>query len=381
MFTGNILFTVFRIFGIWRPTFFAKKNWQIIFSKIYSIFNFTVYFYFVFSFIPYLMQVINNVDEFTKTLFYFSATFAIYIKIISFAIKKKTVIELDEMLSEKICQPRDIYEFEILHQVSRTCKINTIIYQLMINSSLIILFITSIEKNGQFSLMISSWFPYNINSSKLVFFSTYLYQSFALIITAWTTIASECFAMIIILRIGGQLDIIIHRLNSLSIGNYENYPECVKYYFESKIIRDCVEHHIYIFAIGEKLNDLFGFVIFIQFFASMMDLCLIIFQLSRMNTDALMFLIHLGSIMFQTFVYNLYGEKLIEKSLAISHEIWNIDWPNLAKKTKYDLSMIAMRASRPIQLSGSSAIIMSINTFVKVIKSAYTSYNLLSNVS
>lgn len=112
------------------------------------------------------------------------------------------------------------------------------------------------EKKGNVSLMFHSWIPFNVNKSKLILSLTHLYQTFALIITAMSTIASECFAMLIILQIGGQLDIMLHRLNLLSFKQLKTYPEFIKYRMESKIIRNCVEHHNYLFALVERIYSI-----------------------------------------------------------------------------------------------------------------------------
>lgn len=117
----------------------------------------------------------------------------------------------------------------------------------MINSCTVFLYLTSIEKKGKVSLIFNTWIPYNINC-RTVFFFTYLYQALALLMTAMISIATECFAMLITLQICGQLDIIIHRLNLLSVRQSENCPEFIKHQLESKIIKDCVIHHNYVYA-------------------------------------------------------------------------------------------------------------------------------------
>ncbi|XP_051163913.1 odorant receptor 9a-like [Leptopilina boulardi] len=379
MFISSLKF-IFYASGMWRSTS-LKKNWKHFLYNIYIIFSLINYFLFTILIFIYLLNQIKNVDKFTESLFYFTTAFANFIKIISFTLKNKTILEMQSMFSNKICQSRDNYESQILDNVSKTCRANTIIFQAAFYSAGMMLFLTSFDKNGNISLILNTWTPNDINNSKLIFFIFYFYQTFGLFMTLMILLSSECFAMIIVLQIGGQLDIFVHRLNLLSAEKNENSSQCLNYRLESKIIGNCVKHHNYIFAIGDKLNDLFGLIIFVQFFASMVGLCGVIFQLSRISNGSWLFLVFLGSLTLQTFIYNLYGETLIKKSLAISNEIWKINWFNLRNTTKKDLNMIAIRASRPIEITGSSIIVMSFSTFVKVIKSAYSIFNLLNSFS
>ncbi|XP_051163051.1 uncharacterized protein LOC127282440 [Leptopilina boulardi] len=61
---------------------------------------------------------------------------------------------------------------------------------------------------------------------------------------------------------------------------------------------------------------------------------------------------------YKIYIYNL--------SIAISHKIWHIDWINLSNKTKKDLTIIMIRGTKPIKMTGSFVIEMSLATFVKV---------------
>lgn len=67
---------------------------------------------------------------------------------------------------------------------------------------------------------------------------------------------------------------------------------------------------------GKDLNNLFSGVIFVHFFASVVSLCVIIYQLSRLGTKNPTYWIMIssvGTILTQTFLYCYYGEKIIEK--------------------------------------------------------------------
>ncbi|XP_033218622.1 odorant receptor 4-like [Belonocnema kinseyi] len=79
------------------------------------------------------------------------------------------------------------------------------------------------------------------------------------------------------------------------------------------------------------------------------------------------------------FIYCFYGEKIMRKSMAIADEIYQIDWVHLTIKTQKSLYQIIIRARRPIKLTGLSLFTMKIETFGKIVKSAYSAYNLLKS--
>ncbi|XP_043480575.1 uncharacterized protein LOC122510181 [Leptopilina heterotoma] len=206
------------------------------------------------------------------------------------------------------------------------------------STTALIAFLFPPPKIIKFPLPFKMWTPYDINyrpffllsylheaiGVTLMTFVTCSVESLALTYAVWMTAMStasiECFVMLIIVQIGGQLDIIIHRLSLLSTGFKKNSSQFIIRRYESRIVKDCVTHHNYI--------------------------------------------------------YDFHGQKLIEGSLAISHKIWHIDWVNLSNKTKKDLTIIMIRGGKPIKMSGSIVSEMSLATFVKVLKSSYSVYNL-----
>lgn len=57
---------------------------------------------------------------------------------------------------------------------------------------------------------------------------------------------------------------------------------------------------------------------------------------------------------------------LKNQSTDVADAVYLINWIGLTNRTKKDLVLMMIRATKPIQLTGTSAIIMSIKTFVKV---------------
>ncbi|XP_043465446.1 putative odorant receptor 92a [Leptopilina heterotoma] len=130
----------------------------------------------------------------------------------------------------------------------------------------------------------------------------------------------------------------------------------------------------------KKLNDIFGFLVFSQFFVSILNLCstgIYLTKVSPKNGDFWLSLIIISNFTCHIFVYCLFGEEMTKKSLSITNEIYQMDWNLLSIQTKQILIIIMMRANRPIKLTGVSIVVLSIETFFKVIKASYSFFNVL----
>ncbi|XP_051153416.1 odorant receptor 2a-like [Leptopilina boulardi] len=130
----------------------------------------------------------------------------------------------------------------------------------------------------------------------------------------------------------------------------------------------------------KQLNKTFGFIVSIQFFISTVNLCSSGYYMTKVNVDNPSFwtaLVILSTFTLQIFLYCYVGEAMTQKSMSVTDVIYNIDWSLLDKKTKQSLLIIMMRASQPIKLCGSSLIIMSIETFLKILKTSYSAYNIM----
>ncbi|XP_043480574.1 odorant receptor 23a-like [Leptopilina heterotoma] len=242
------------------------------------------------------------------------------------------------------------------------------------------MFMAPLVFNNVTSLPLPTWLPYSLESS-LVFSLSYLHQSLGIFMTVTISIAMESLALTISLQICGQLEIIIHRLNLIpELYENKNNFKADLYEQEAELTKRCIEHHLYVYSLGENLNKQFGPVIFIQFFASMINLCAIIFNLGKLSSNNRTYWImvsSVGSYTFQIFIYCFYGDKVTEKSSEIGTAIYFLNWCELTIRTKKNLITIMIRSTRPIQLTGASFVTMSIDTFMKIIKSAYSAYNLL----
>ncbi|XP_043480582.1 odorant receptor 46a-like [Leptopilina heterotoma] len=234
-------------------------------------------------------------------------------------------------------------------------------------------------KNLYESKIVNKYFHIGSLESSGIFFATYLYQSVAIIMSALITSSVECFALMVILIICGQFEIFVYRLNLLATIKRNNKLKSSVHECEEKLIKNFVRHHNCMYSLGVNMNNIFGTMIFVQFFSSLIQLCTTIFQ-SRMhfkNHDLWSRFSLLCTSFLQLYLYSFSGEKIMEKSSLIAGEIYQTKWNKLTSRSRKNLILIMIRALRPIKLMGSSIVVMSLDTFVKVVKLSFSTYNLL----
>ncbi|XP_071867970.1 odorant receptor 46a-like [Bombus fervidus] len=131
------------------------------------------------------------------------------------------------------------------------------------------------------------------------------------------------------------------------------------------------------------INEEFKLMIFVQFAVSTLTICMNLYILTGTNVSLEMIvkIIMFSSCMLtQIYILCWYGNEVELKSLEISNMIFEIDWLTLKETTKRDLLMIMMRARSPIQMTSVHVVTMNLKSFVILLKTSYSAYNLLQGM-
>ncbi|XP_025265994.1 odorant receptor Or2-like [Camponotus floridanus] len=77
------------------------------------------------------------------------------------------------------------------------------------------------------------------------------------------------------------------------------------------------------------------------------------------------------------FYYCWFGNEVKLKSLQLSDNIYNTEWTILNNNVKKGLLMIMNRATIPIEFTSANIISMNLESFVMVLKTSYSLFNVL----
>ena len=123
-YNGDISFTAMQFVGIWMPSTWNSQM-KIIFYLIYLICTFIINIYFVSSLLLHILRGVENKDVIIQNLMNFTISFSSFVKMVNIIIQRKRVDRIMKMLFDKIFQPRNINESQILQSRSHTCRYKT----------------------------------------------------------------------------------------------------------------------------------------------------------------------------------------------------------------------------------------------------------------
>ncbi|XP_076179883.1 uncharacterized protein LOC143153021 [Ptiloglossa arizonensis] len=132
------------------------------------------------------------------------------------------------------------------------------------------------------------------------------------------------------------------------------------------------------------VNAIFQYTIFLQFCISTTVLCLSILKMSSklsFDVNFVSSLFYLCAMLMQVYLYCWFGNEVTLKSKSVSDAIYEMDWTTLPVNVMKDLLIIMMRSKRPIVMSSGHIVTLSTDSFVTIMKTSYSSYNLLKDPS
>ncbi|KAI4502599.1 hypothetical protein M0802_002511 [Mischocyttarus mexicanus] len=132
--------------------------------------------------------------------------------------------------------------------------------------------------------------------------------------------------------------------------------------------------------IANKVNETFAITIFAQFFISSIVLCLSMFELLKNDLLSIEFfalVIYLSTLLVQIYIFCWYGNKVKLKSSHVAVAFAESDWTSLNNHSKKLILIVMQRAAKPIEFVSAYFITVNLDTFMNLIKTSYSAYNVL----
>ncbi|XP_049878937.1 odorant receptor 4-like [Pectinophora gossypiella] len=154
--------------------------------------------------------------------------------------------------------------------------------------------------------------------------------------------------------------------------------------FESvflKLFYECLSHYNKICEIASLLQDIFGTAILFQFAIGGWILCMAAYKLVSLNVLSVEFVsmnLFVVCILTELFLYCYYGNELTYESQRLQAALYACGWERSAggRRARRGLLLARERAQRPLR-AAAWIVPLSLDTFLKIIKSSYTFYAVL----
>nr|XP_012143123.1 PREDICTED: uncharacterized protein LOC100881022 [Megachile rotundata] len=341
-------FTLLTCCGYWRPTKWPTNSFKYWLYNIYSVFM--IGFIWFFAFYAMVDSVTSkDLTTMSDKLSVGLSVLRVCVQVPILFIQRNKIISVVHILLEDDCIPRD--EEEVI--IKRKCD------------------------------SLASWMPFSLDRIELYMVSL-LHQTCGLFICANTSVAIETMVAGLLMQARGQFEMFCHRARNvpvalMAIERDDNSGKNLGRKWR-KMRKDLVRYHLHIINFVNSINSAFQYIIAIQFLISSSVLCLSVYQMSLLDlftVDMLFSYSYVGSMFTQVYLYCWFGNEMTLKSTELADAIYGMDWTILPTDVQKDLLIIMIRSMKPVKITCAHILILSVDSFVSIIKISYSTYNLL----
>lgn len=242
-------------------------------------------------------------------------------------------------------------------------------------------------------LPMEGWYPYNTTATP-AFEITAAHQGIAIIIACFHNVAMDTLMTGLIVVACSQLAILEHNITSIDneegirkLQNSDNdksgslAAERRAMSSSYQLLKRCAVHNNMIFHFTNEIQDIFGTVIFFQFLSNCVIICLIAFKVSQMKVYIPAVLIGMLTYMccmtYQIFIFCWHGNELHLHSTRLATAAYSSNWFSNTEGFKRGLQIVMTRSHRPFTLSAGKIMMLSLDTFVQIMRTSYSIFTVL----
>ncbi|CAH1142515.1 unnamed protein product [Phyllotreta striolata] len=232
-------------------------------------------------------------------------------------------------------------------------------------------------------LMLSAWFPFDEQKH---YMAAYLFQFSCGPITEFYIILSDALTIGLVIYAIGQFRI----LNEL-FANFDKYAiqvqnqlKCSKEEACLTALRECTIMHKKMLSFIDDFNDVMGNIMVLDFLQSSFQLASIVLQVLTTKVTLINFLLGFQfalSMVMRLLIYYWCANEIIVESSRISVSIYNSCWYEQPEVVKKSLLLLMQRCNKPCTLEIGSFGIMSLETFISIMRATYSFITLIYNVN
>ncbi|XP_076223499.1 putative odorant receptor 92a [Nomia melanderi] len=357
--------TLLAICGCWRPASWDSPPKEI----LYRGYTVAVWLSIHLLSVSQILDLAINVktqDDFSDNFYVTLAVLCICVKMCTVLASRAKIGNLIDLLRKKPFSSLNTEEDEIRARYDKVAERNTIAYTIIIKIYVLSMCITSIFTGYRHNkLLYRAWLPYDCSTS-IRFTATYIHQIVAVTYCSFITVACDSLFSGFLIHTYCHFEILGHRLKSFD-GN------------KSEAVKDCAYLHDRIYKYATMVNSQFKVIVLGQSLVSMTTISVNLYQLTQrdLGSKLLEVILYSFNTLVQIFYYCWYGNEVKLKSLEVPRLIFQSNWPTLDTKAKRMLLMMIKRSRIPIEFTAIYMVSMDLQTFMAVLKTSYSAYNLL----
>nr|AXX83054.1 odorant receptor [Yemma signatus] len=148
-------------------------------------------------------------------------------------------------------------------------------------------------------------------------------------------------------------------------------------------VNKCIDHHAVLLSVFENIDDFMHFNFFQCF---LLGSVIIALSANCINTDSVL----PGTVLANAslclneigymYLLSIFGQRISDLSDDIRYYFYNLKWYNCPRGMRLALLVIQEQASRTLAIMGAKILPVNLDTFSRVMNSAYSYYNILNAV-
>ncbi|RZC37729.1 7tm 6 domain containing protein [Asbolus verrucosus] len=371
----NIL--VLKIVGLWPP---GDEIYGYTFYTLYEILN--VLFLQIGIIVFQTVNLFLNIDDLevvTGTIFVLLMEMLAPIK--SYTIIKNTGMlkQLMATINNDLFQPKNFQQRSLIQPNLKAWKKTVATFWFFTLGWLFFLMLCPFfdKTVNEYRLPFLAWYPYSVKASPQYELS-YLHQFISVTTMSMVNVNIDSLIAALNMYIGAQFDILCDNLRNF-YDNSRDSPTDV----EEKL-KKCINHHREILKFASYANKFYNWLIFEEFFVGGISIGLSMFQLTVVvpfSSEFHSFISYSTAISVQVFMYCWFGNEIEVKSSKLPYAIFESDWTNLPPKIKKELLIFLIRVQQPLKMSAFGLFYLSLETFVKILRTSWSYFALLRQIN
>ncbi|XP_076377266.1 odorant receptor Or1-like [Megalopta genalis] len=309
---------------------------------------------------------VQNQDEFSDNLVLTLPMLITCCKFCNFLTHGNSIMLLIDTLQKKPYSPDNNDEMNIETRHDKHNEKISAVYMLLSEVCIVMILITTLLTNGKNRMLAYRlWIPFDY-SATAVYAVVFFLQAVSVIIASLMNVTYDALFSGLMFCIHSQLEILGLRLQNVMENGEESATECAR-------------HHNFLYEFAAKVNEDFQAVLCFQFMASIATICFTLYRITQTDLGERLAstLVYAFCMLIQIFYYCWYGNEVKRKSLEVPDWIFASNWASLSDNTKKTLLMIMIRATYPIEFTTAHILSVNIESFMAVLKTSYSVYNVL----
>lgn len=374
--TFNVHIKLWKVIGIY-PIKYRNRSHEVIHQILVAILYSAILFYYPFSMIIALAnQTSTSFKELIDNVSIAAALTAIFLKNVFLRQRIQNFIKILSIcckLERKFNkQEFGRAEFESFGKKSRE-YLNFYAVSFSMTSSFVVL---SMVLHPRDQLRFPAYFPFDVTSNSLVMTSVKIYQGVGWIIHACTSLFADTYPPILIYLLKQNVKILSKRISRIGYG--ESGREA------HEKLRQAIDDNITLNQVFDLMNDLISPPMFTMFATVLVNLAATILLLNFFAETVAQYLyfgLYGAGVSLEIALACFYSSELEACNHDLVRAIYYCNWIEQSKQFRRDLIIFAENCLFKKQFTAGGIIPISLITFQKVLKTSYSFYTVLSQMT